>query len=196
MSGGGVPVVLLRKDISFRMAFVDRFTPIYTLDSICDVNWNPLSVDYEKEKEYILLYTIEKIKEAYVNAHRYLNISYYYESRNKHHYTREMCEPFKLFIENKWKTCDHFCYSIWGLTQIAEWLVSYLSDNYPFSKLINVYDSCRSIKFSDKISISPYDSASLNDEFVFITAPSANQSAIKYFDSIGKKNFFYINLRC
>ena len=188
----GIPVIMLRCKVSYRMAWLEKFLPIYTADNISDINWNPDPIKYPEHKEKLLSLTIKRLRETFDKFSEIMDMSWFYETRKKSIYVNDACESLKQFIDNNWldKSAE-YKYGIWGLTQMSRWIYDYISENYPNATLCHVYDSFRTIKFNGIESISPEEISKYKDEIVFVTAISAVDAAKDFFSKISKNNDTY-----
>lgn len=184
----GIPVILLRDKVTYRMSWLEKIIPIYCSENMNLVDWNPSVKNLEQHKNIVLESTIQTLKKAFEKYQRIMDLSYFYENRKKSIYVNDATLCFVKFINDNWIDKNiEYRYSIWGLTQMSEWLVDYISENYPNAKLCHIYDSYRKLRFRNLLSISPESIIDNIDEFVFVTTNGAVDSAKTLFDRIGKE---------
>ena len=184
----GIPVILLRKKITYRMSWLEKIIPIYTLDNFSDVNWDITenSSCIFDLKRRVLELTIKRLKECKEKYSDICDLSYTYENRNKSVYINDACGPLIDFLTENWVDKNYnYRYSIWGLHQSAEWLVDYISDNYPNAKLCHVYDTYRKIDFRGIETEHPDNIVNYMDETVLVTVIGARKQAEELFERIG-----------
>ena len=117
-----------------------------------------------------------------------IDLSMFYEEREKCEYINELCDSIERHIKDNWVDKNAaYNYSIWGLTQASEAIYHYISANYPNAKLCHVYDTYKELNFEGIKSIHPDNISKYADEYVFVTTPSLSQIAKEFFDKIGKK---------
>jgi len=184
----GIPVILIRDNVTYRMAWLEKLLPIYTRKNISEVNWNPSPVEYKEHKERLLSITMKRLENTYNKYSDIMDLSMFYETREKSEYINDACYSIQQFIEENWTDKDGvYSYSIWGLTHMSEYIYNYICTHYPNAKLCHVYDTFRKLNFEGIETIHPDNIAEYKDEYVFVTAPSISKSAKEFFDRIDKK---------
>lgn len=194
----GIPVIMLREELSYRMAWLDKLLPIYTVETIADINWNPQPIEFVEHKERVLEISKARLWDAYHKNEALCDLSWFYEERPKHKYVNDACSSLKDFIDTNWKDFQkEYLYSIWGLTQISEWVIAYIEENYPNARLCHVYDSFRKVKIHGLCSEEPEKISQSPMETVFVTTNGAEEAARKLFKKIGKKEgtFAFVTFR-
>ncbi len=192
----GIPVILLKDAVSYRMAWLEKLLTINTEDKLDQVNWDPKPVDLDAHRQRVMELTIARLRKAYEDNAPLLDLSWFYEDREKSVYINDACHSLKTYVDENWTDCDaHYHYSVWGLTQIGEWLVDYISEKYPNAKLCHVYDSFRTAKFKGLDSVHPDVIAQVPEEFVFVTTNGAERAAKELFEKISKPEGTYTYLR-
>ena len=190
----GIPVIMLKKHISYRMSWLDKLIPIYTLDDVNNINWRPSAIDIEELKQKVLEVTRQRLLNVYNKYKDAYDLSFYYENRpySKNNYVNDACLSIKIFIdEHLLDKNKEYKYSLWGMTQIAEWIHNYMQTNYPNSKLCHIYDSFRKLKFFDLETVSPDYIKYYPGEIVFVTTNGATKAAKKLFKDINKNRDEY-----
>lgn len=189
----GIPVVLAKSIISYRFGWLEKLLPIYDLSEFKNIDWNPKSVEYEDHKEHLINVTINRLKSAFEKYNTIYSLSWFYELREKKEYVIDAFEPIKIFIdENLLDKNAEYNYSIWGLTQISELTISYMTKSYPNSKLMHVYDTYRNLKFRGINTESPEKIRDNPDDIIFVTTNGASKMAKEMFDEIGKEKNTYV----
>lgn len=99
----GIPVILIKNNIDYRFAWLDKYLPLYTEKNISEINWNPKTIDFEEIKEQILELSCERIQFAYQRYLKQCKISEFYEMREKENYD---CMNFSQsvidFVKSNW----------------------------------------------------------------------------------------------
>jgi hypothetical protein len=151
------------------------------------VNWNPDPVDLDAHRQRVLDLTIRRLRKAYDDNAAMMDLSWFYEDREKSVYINDACDSLQRYVDQNWTDPNGaYQYSVWGLTQIGEWLVDYIAQKYPNAKLCHVYDSFRSAKFKGLTSVHPDVIAQVPEEFVFVTTNGAEKAAREMFEKINK----------
>ena len=187
----GIPVVLAREYLSYRFEWVEALLPIYTKENYKDINWNPTPIRLEEHKELIKSLFHKRMcgDEAVDEINR---VHEFYMSRKKHIYINDVFVTIQEFIEKTWTQPDgKYEYAVWGLTQIAELTVDYISSRYPNARLTHVYDKKSGLKFRGISAILPENIEKNPNETVFVTTVSASESAEQYFTQIKKPRHLF-----
>ena len=102
----------------------------------------------------------------------------YYMNRQRCDYIVDGFISIKKFLSHEW-TCKEkiYKYSIWGLTQFADYTVEYISENYPNARFQNVYDVRSDMQCLSKQVVHPDDLVLDDDEYIFVTAIGAVEAA-------------------
>jgi len=188
----GIPVIILKKSVSYRMAWLEKIIPVYTEDNVTDITWDVKPPDIQMIKNKIESNAIQVLHNIYDKYSCMYDISWYYEERNKSEYINDACESLKIFVDSNWADREYsYNFSIWGMTQISEWIVDYIFDRYPNAKLCHVYDGYRKIKFRGIDSEKPENIRNNINEFVFVTTNGAEVAAKKLFSEIKKPQNTY-----
>lgn len=186
----GIPVVLLKDNYSFRFSFISKYIHVYEKEEFDTIDWSPRSIDYEEKKEEILGVAIKRIQDTIDKYAPMYDLSWFYEKDNiREDYYIEHFDNVKDFIEENFDKTDSFKYAVWGLTQKADMICSYLEDNYPNARLVYAYDRNKQTKFHGIESGNSIDEICKEDVFVFVTAATANLVAMDMFSSHGKCNY-------
>ncbi len=189
----GIPVVLAKTQVSYRFAWLEKLIRIYDAGEFNSIDWDPLPIEYESHKKRLLEITIGRLEDAYNKYKNILDLSWYYENRNKKEYIIDAFESIKNYIDRKFiDKNSNFQYSIWGLTQISILTVEYISKNYPNAKLMHVYDAYRRVIFEGIMSESPKEIYNNPDEIIFVTTHSAEEMAMNIFGEIKKDEDSYV----
>ena len=186
----GIPVVLMKEKFSFRFTALSKLLNVYTEDEFANIDWNPKSIEYEDYKLKIMKYNIQRIISAYEKYNEMCEISSFYENEQmqKHIYI----EHFDNVIDDVRELLDDgkiIKYAIWGITQKADMICSYLENSYPQTQFVAAYDRNKKIKFHGVMSTQDPDEICKEDVYVFVTTATANMYAKEMFDKIGKYNY-------
>lgn len=181
----GIPVIILKTQISFRFSWLDKLLPIYTPDDVDSIDWSPKTLDIRDHQQRTLKLTVDRIEREYNKYKDIFDLSYYYEDRVRHEYIIDSCKSIVDYLNRNWKEKGGaYKYSIWGLHQAAEWIVDYISDHYPNAVLCHVYDSFRKEVFRGIMSVHPEEIKDHMDETVLVTASGPEKDALELFDRI------------
>lgn len=184
----GIPVIFICETVSFRYDVLKNLIPIYTLETVKDINWNPESVELEIQKENLLKYAAERVLDTYKKYSLRCEISSFYQKGRNLAYKIDSIWAFQEYIKKRWKTEDYFQYSLWGVTQSAEIIYEWISENYKNASLSYVVDAYRKIMFHG-IATSSLDALEKDTDVVFVTAGSANPVAEQTFSNYKVKHY-------
>ncbi len=181
----GIPVILGQDQLSYRFGWLEKLLPIYDKNSYKNIDWTPNAINYEEHKQKVIEFTKDRIKKTYEENKAMLDISFFYEEREKMKYKNDCLEPLKIMIDEKFRNIDNpnFSYSIWGLTQISELIHEYINKNYPNAKLSNVYDKYRKLIFQGLETKAPEELLEDMDDLILFTSFSGQEKAKEFFDN-------------
>ena len=186
----GIPVVLMKDKYSFRFPFISRYIHVYEKEEFGNIDWNPGVIDYEDKKQKILDVAIKRIRNAYEKYSAMYDLSWFYEENNlREDYYIEHFDNVKEYIDEHFSKDESLEYAVWGITQKADMICSYLENNYKKSKLVYVYDKNKKIIFHGVESGNDLKELAADDVFVFVTTATANLPAIEFFAQCGKKAY-------
>lgn len=191
--GMGIPVILVRNSIDYRFSWIDKYIPVYTEKDVTNINWNPgIVADIEEIKSALLEYAINCILNAKNKWYMQLQISEFYESRNKVCYDLPQFSRNVIdYVEKKWSRDAAWNYAIWGENDASERLYEFLTKNYPNAKYSAFYDSYKKIVYHGKKAKHPSTINPDEDVFIFVTGYTATDAAKELFENIGKSEEQY-----
>lgn len=185
----GIPVIFICEIKSFRYEVIRQFIPIYTLDEIEQINWNPKPIDLEEHKNILLENASERINETYQKYNQRCKVSDFYLRGVPLKYEIDSVWAFQRYIEKNWKKEDMFEYAMWGITQIAETLYEWIGENYPKAILKYVIDNSVKNDYHE-VKVQKQDGLiNCSDIPVFVTAGSINPIAENAFKTYGVKKY-------
>lgn len=176
----GIPVIFICEIKSFRYEVLKPFIPIYTISNMNQIDWNPSPPDIEYHKKRLLDCAADQINNTLKKYEKICEISEFYLASATTDYEIDSIWAFQRYIKETWKSDDIFQYAIWGITQCAEVLYSWIRENYPRAVLAKVIDNNACTAFHG---VFPERENCLEDFTapVFVTAGSANPVAEKVF---------------
>lgn len=186
----GIPVIWAKDFISFRFAGIDKLTHIYTKDEYEMINWEPEPVYYENQKKTMLELASKRVMDTYNQYKDIFEVSSFYEGRVNRSYFKEFYDNTVMMIQDTFDKNEEFEYILWGVTQTADLVFHYLSENYPGAKLVAVVDKNKEIEFCGvkackKEIIEKYQKA-----FCFVCTGNAILEAYQYFEKIQHMRFY------
>lgn len=194
----GIPVIVLKDRYSFRFPTLSAYMHIYTKDDFSNINWKIEKINIElltRRKELILNNAINRVKAQYNKYYYICEISELYEDEgiNNGSFVEHIDNVIE-FIANKYDIQQAFEYAVWGITQKADKICSYIENNYKRAKLKIVHDRDKKMIFHG-VESSSDEKLLLDDNlFVFVTAATANSYAKDLFDRNKKeKNMYHIS---
>ena len=183
----GIPTIIAKSEVSYRFEWVEKLAHIYTPDEFNAIDWEPKPIIYQDFKKKLKNMILNRLKG--INDEKELaEISNAYLDRQRKEYVIDAFETLKTYIYKNWN--DHnktYYYSVWGVTQTAEYLHSYIMQNYPKAILVSAYDRFNKMNFHGINTVIPNERCPQNDEYLFVTTYSANEDAKKTFYNSDKK---------
>lgn len=183
----GIPVIPIVENISPRMAWIDKFLSIYTVEDVDKVDWSGggQRVDYEDVKRAMRNIAIKRIRESYDKYAEIADLDYFYKDRKKACYGSKYLSELKKLEQTK---LEHMRFAIWGCGQIGMNFCDVMKEHYPHSELVMPVDTFCTGDFKGKTICGPDDVKGLDkDIFVFITSYCGRHDIKSYLDNIGKK---------
>ena len=184
----GIPVVFACKTASFRYNVLQGLIPVYTPEKYDEINWNPVSVEFEKRKRTMLEYAALRVESAFQNRIIDSSIHTYYQEElngyfkiNAVPFKNVTVDAFENYLKARYTSEDSFEYALWGVTQIAELTYNMVCKSFPKAKLLTVIDMFRKIKFHGIESSNTFEQERLKNAVVLVTAGAANPIAEEYF---------------
>lgn len=182
----GIPVILAKDVVSYRFSWLEALLTIYTPGSYEQIDWAPKPVDYEPHKQKMLNLIIHRVQ-GVNNREEIDAVHEFYMDRSRCDYVNDAFLPLQRFIDSHWLDAEKpYRYAVWGLTQMAELTVSYISKHYPNAKLCHVYDAKYTSRLGGLHAETPDHIAEHPNETVFVTTVAACSPAKAYFDSLNR----------
>lgn len=190
----GIPVILAKDEVSYRFSWLEKLLPIFTPEDYDKVDWNGVSVEYGCFKKKLEKVVIERIQ-GINNEVGIQEIHDFYMNRNRKKYIIDSFLPLKRYLDENWKDYDkEYEYAVWGLTQMAEYLIDYIKKKYPKAVLKHVYDLRRREKLEGICAESPDNIPKYKSETLFVTSVAAKKYAEDFFEQIAKPKNEYVIL--
>lgn len=190
----GIPVVLAKDVVSYRFAWLEALLQIYTPEDYANIDWNPAPVEHAAHKELIETLFRKRINNQDATSEIEKTHSFYM-NRERKEYIIDAFMEIQRFIDSTWIDYDkEYKYAVWGLTQMADMTVSYISKRYPKARLTHVYDIQEGLTLRGIPAVHPDNIAKYPDETVFVTTVSAAHCARKLFGKVGKPESLYFVL--
>ena len=179
----GIPVIIAKSAISYRFAWLDKIIKIYKPEEFGAINWYPEAPDISNFKKRYTEMILNRLR-GINNKQEMDFVHNYFMKRQRNAYVVDAFESLKKFIDENWKDeSGNYLYSVWGMTQTAEYLVSYINKKYRNSKLVYLFDKYKKLNYKGIRTVFP-DPDSLNDfpeSYLFVTTYSANDEARETF---------------
>lgn len=180
----GIPVILAKKNIDKRFAWLDKYIPLYSFSEWHKINWNPEMINYEKEKERMkqelkkLLFEND-FEEAKKNIHNY------YFDRNKGIYNEVIRKGFSEF-DKYLKKYEKI--SICGVVTDTIWIISCLKEEYPNLIVESVYDEYLSnTSFFEGIKVEKISNMNYMEDVIYVIT---SRNASNQLSNLMKNNKF------
>lgn len=181
----GIPVIFVCNNYSSSYAWLEKLIPVYTKEDFDKIDWNPEGVAYEELKEMILKNASKRLLDTKTQYENMCNISEYYESRIQREYRNSYIMHAEDFTNKKWNKVDEIEYGIWGITQQADEVYNWISQNYPNARLAVVVDEFRDIEFKGIKAVKSDEIQNHRDTYFFATGNSSSIAAQKKFEELG-----------
>lgn len=187
----GIPVILARDYVSYRFGWVESLLNIYTPSQYADIDWSPDSLNIEDHKKVIRELFAKRMRgENADDEITYLNR--FYMNRDKNEYVNDVFMTTKKFIDDTWvDRSKSYEYAVWGITQVAELTIDYISKYYPNAILRHVYDKNVNKSLRGIHAINPNNIIDYPREVIFVTAAGAAEAAKELFNKINKPKHLY-----
>lgn len=171
----GIPVIMTKHDDRF--GFIDRFLPAYTNWENDVIDWNPLPIDIEKEKNVIKQTFFERIR---YEENKLSLLDMWDENQIKEDvkYEPQVMSAIKSIAFDKM----NFRYAVLGvISSISYFVPDIMKELYPDAELVCGIDSYVTNEFFGAKIIKPSEIPMLPDDVIIITAvQGAYQSAEPY----------------
>lgn len=184
----GIPVVFICDVCSFRYDVIRQYIPVYSLETMHQVNWSPEVPELEAHKKTMLQNASQRILETEKRYEEICRLGDYYLRGEPIRNEVDSVWAFQRYLLERYKKEDEFQYSIWGITQIAESIYEWISNEFPNAVLDKVIDRSLNKTFH-KVLSEPIESLKECRSTVFVTAGSANAMAVKLFKEYGIENY-------
>lgn len=177
----GIPVIFICEKMSFRYDVLKQYIPVYSIDDMKQVDWNPKEIDIELHKKTMLSHAAERVINTYNTYERSSRLSDFFMGGEMPEYLVDTVWAIKSYIELRWQPNDTFEYILWGITQIAEATYKWITKKYPYAILKEVIDIAKDKEFHG-IKAVGLETLANCDCPVFVTVGSANSMAEEVFE--------------
>ena len=187
----GIPVIFYKDKFSFRFAGIDKLIHVYTKEEYGNIDWNPAPIEYEETKQDILSMCAQRIWDIYNKYNRMCDISSFYETRidKKELYVDFISNTIQFITEN-WSKTKVIKYALWGVTQTAHTIHSYIVKHYPNADLVAVIDKKKKTHFCGLETCNVnwlYDNS---DVFIFVCTGAAIKDSYELFKKLDIKQYY------
>lgn len=190
-----IPVILAAENEFYKFSWLSKLLPFYTRERYHEINWQPEAIDISELKEKMVEVAINRIRNAYTMHN---NVSRIEEilSNDKRDDANNLCYVYDAieYIKSNWSKDIELQYGIWGVSQNAQKLFDFISEEYPKARLAAVYDGLRTTEFHGIKSLSPNEETISYEVFIFVTSNTAKGAAKDLFELMKKKNYFLCTL--
>lgn len=117
---------------------------VYEAGSYDKIKWNPQPVNVELLKSYMTQVAINRLKNAYSMYDTVEKLDRMLENpfRSDAFALRYANSAIEYISVNWEKNCE-IEYGFWGISDNAEYIYQFISDNYKNAKLVKMYDGLR-----------------------------------------------------
>lgn len=135
----GIPVILVINNIDSRFSWLDKLIPIYDSDNYKNIDWNPMSVEYETIKKKIIEIVSKRLNKIMNEKLDIYSLSEYWENRERVTYNRTLVKKMEM-IKTYFDKDRHFKYVIWGAGVHGKLAYTMMSQFLPNAELVAVVD--------------------------------------------------------
>lgn len=181
----GIPVVFTKNCIDARFSWLDTYLTLYDLNHYNEIDWNPVTIEYESNKQLIIDLAIKRIKGSICkNDEELKKIENLYKVKkyNFRDFKDTIYSNFekaKNFLKTEYSNKSNFNYGIWGIGQAAENFYMYMQQNYPFANLVTAIDAYKKVEFHGIKTINPELYVRKDNEIIFVLPVQASNIAPK-----------------
>lgn len=187
----GIPVILLKENLSMRFTPIQSLIPIYTKETFSQIDWHPSIVDCEELKQTILESSAKRLTETYNKYKNILEISEFYEKNStESNYVDHFSDTIS-YLKNNFDKDSSFFYALWSITPTAELVFKYINEEYKNAKLTLVIDQYKEAEFLGLPSKKKEALIGNKDIYCFVCSGAAMPEAKEFFNKIDHKLAFY-----
>lgn len=187
----GIPVIMIVNNVSFRMSWLEKLLPIYTVDEIDSIDWSYPVRDCGQIIQLVRQNAVNVLHSPYIWFSEMQEITAFYENRTRKPYFVEGYTNTLSYIDEQFSADPHAKYAFWGLTLLTNMLQRYIESHYPQAHLVKVYDKTTTGYFQ-QIPLQPIsDQENLSDIHLIVTASAANKEASLYVQRNALHKFFF-----
>lgn len=191
-----IPFILVGENNFYKFSWLSKVTHFYENTEFHKIDWSPQTVDFTIQKNLMRDIAISRIRRTYEKYKDMFSLSLLLENCMRKDgknllYYGDACK----YIEENWNQMEEIRYGIWGVSENAEKIYSYIQQHYKNAKLTVVYDGLQTLDFHGKTSIVPDESNCKNNIFTFVTSNTASKPAEELFNRIGKTDYFICKLQ-
>lgn len=186
----GIPVIYAPRNISTRTNWLKKLIPIYDKSKFGEIDWNPKAVEIESLKKIMLENAANRIKETWNKYYPICGLTEFFEDEEQEKLIPEDLIVAAEYIQKNWKRDREYKYLIWGITQTAENLYTFIKESGYVAELVGVIDVYKKVKFLgfEAEGIEKMDEIG-EDVVVFLTAESAHKYALEVFKEKNIHNY-------
>lgn len=185
----GIPTVLVKDQLSYRFAIINKLMHIYSKNEYDVINWNPEPVNYEEFKKKILDLASKRVMDTYNKYKEMYEISEFYEGNTENTNYFEAITDAINYLKKNYNSDDYFEYSLWGVAQTAEMVYRHIKNTYPNAVLKAVIDRRNGIDFCGVMSTGKEWLIENKNNLCLVCVPAAMPEAREYFKKIEHKKY-------
>lgn len=179
----GIPVIVIREKKSCRFEWINKLIPVYTLENLDKINWNPNSIEIEQLKRKMRNNISKRIQESYSMYSDRMNISDFFESCEH----EEACSVSDQIV-NAIKDSGKREYIIWGVGgYLGNAIYHIISREFPEAVMVAAVDEYKDCEFHGIRTIRSDKLQNFRDVFIIVTTATGESSAVQYLKEIGLK---------
>lgn len=173
-----IPTIITLEKYTFRFSWLKNYFSIYTEGNFRDINWNAIKPNYRSTRDLILKISRDRISStmqkygpmlSLTDLQKVPNIENESNGSNQVIYYQKAWNK----IQKIWDPEKEYIYAFWGINDNSKKLFSLISQNFPYAKLVDIYDMFKEVSFHGIHSCSPQEMgkrAAQDNYFVIATA--------------------------
>lgn len=189
----GIPVIIIREKKSCRFEWINRLVPVYTMENIDEINWEPDIVKIEELKNKMKTVIMKRIQEDYFYYSDKMEISDFFEFC-EHKEAKSVSEQIIEAVKDSKKDS----YIIWGIGgYLGNAIYKIISEACPDIAMVAAVDKYKNLVFHGKQTMLPKEIEKYKDAFVIVTTASGEPDAVNYMKSLGRmpgKDYFTFSM--
>lgn len=189
----GIPVIIIREKKSCRFEWINKLVPVYSLEDLETINWEPQVIEIEELKKKMRTVISKRIQESYLMYSDRLEISSFFEEC-EHEEALSVSEQIISAVRSSGKSK----YIIWGVGgYLGNAIYQILSEYCPDTVMVAAVDKYKDCEFHGIHTQSPSCIEDFQDAYVIVTTATGEQEAVGYLNGLGmvpERDYFVFSM--